>query len=635
MAIAETAKLMSSLDMNTTGFDKGIASATKSMGFFSHTVSTALGVGLAKVAGAGISALGGAISGGIESLGALEDATTAVDAAIAATGKTGDITSAQIADWANAIESNIHAAFDDKAITAAAATLIRFGNVTTTNLQPALVVMTDLAAKTGDIESAATLLAKVLADPAKAAGKLAKQGIVLDATQQAQLISLTTLNKEEQKHFAALAKVSKAKALAYRDGVIAAKQNAAQAFLLDLLSKKTQGAADATQGPLHKAISTFKDVVEDTQRALAIGFLPLLTRVADFLKTNLARPEVIDSLKKFGAAVAKLFDKGLDFAQKIPWGSIAAALKIAASAANAILDAFLKMPKWVQTAIITGAIAKIAIGFVPGLGGGGGGGGGITDHVVQGIATGLAGAVGKSLLVTIGGSEFGTALGAAIAAAAPFAALLALPAAIAGLGILITQQTDPTGERNTAGKAATATARGIPDWNNKALQELEAIKNGVNGGFSSLPGKIADDIVPLLPKTDAVATAILAAGAQRDAETSSSIQTLIAQDASIAQSVDVEDLNAKATAAIASLDQTTYTGTSATTQAARTAGMAAASAAYGAGAGVEQAIRANRPIINVDVQISATDITQVNVVEDRGGSRSGSRDGDGGGGPGQ
>jgi hypothetical protein len=65
------------------------------------------------------------------------------------------------------------------------------------------------------------------------------------------------------------------------------------------------------------------------------------------------------------------------------------------------------------------------------------------------------------------------------------------------------------------------------------------------------------------------------------------------------------------------------------------AGIAAASSNYGAANLITGAIAANRPIINVDVQISATDITQVNVVEDRGGSRSGSRDGDGGGGPGQ
>jgi hypothetical protein len=71
-------------------------------------------------------------------------------------GLTGAVTGRQVATWANEIEASVGRAFDDKAITAAATTLIRFGKVTTANLRPALVVMTDLATKTGDIDSAAT-----------------------------------------------------------------------------------------------------------------------------------------------------------------------------------------------------------------------------------------------------------------------------------------------------------------------------------------------------------------------------------------------------------------------------------------------------------------------------------------------
>ncbi len=704
---AETAKMVAELDLKTGGFTKGVATAVAAVGRLggavakSRAVAVGLGVGLEHAAEKGLSLLGQGIGNGIDSLLQLEDATTAVDAAITATGKTGQVTSAQVAGWANEIESNIHAAFDDKEITAAAATLLRFGNVTTQNLRPALVVMTDLAAKTGDIDSAATLLAKALADPAKAAGKLAKQGVILTSTQQDQLTSLTSLNKEEQKHFAALAKVSKAKALAYKDSVIAAKQSQAQAFLLDILSKKTKGAADATQGPLHKAISTFKDVVEDAQRALAIGFLPLLTRVADFLRTQLARPEVIQSLKDFGTAVAKLFDKGLDFAAKIPWGSIASALKIAADAANAILNAFLKMPKWAQTAIITGAIAKIAINNIPGVGGGGGGGGdgggGLAGKAIEGVAGGLAHAIGAELLTLIGGTTFAASIGAAIAAAAPFIALAALPAALIGLTLAITKITDPTGERNTQGKADTATARHIPDWNNKALQELK----GVNSGISELPGKLADDLVPLLPKTAEVATAIQKAGAQRDAElsaaiksilptgkqqddtamvqalqaivtfvptvkldasqitdlrgptaaafqtafdkassardteTSSSIQSLIAQTDLVAKSADIASLSGVTDQDLATLSGDTTRGASQTSSAATGAGFHAAGQTFASGIGIENAVRQSRPIIDVTVNISATTVRDTVTVADRGGSRSGSRDGDGGGGPGQ
>jgi hypothetical protein len=125
------------------------------------------------------------------------------------------------------------------------------------------------------------------------------------------------------------------------------------------------------------------------------------------------------------------------------------------------------------------------------------------------------------------------------------------------------------------------------------------------------------------------------AATQRDNETSKSIQSLIAQTDLIARSTDIDQLGAITDRGLSSVDTSTIRGASQTSSASTQAGFHSAQQTFASGLGIEQTIRANRPIINVDVQISATDITQVNVVEDRGGSRSGSRDGDGGGGPGQ
>ena len=72
-----------------------------------------------------------------------------------------------------------------------------------------------------------------------------------------------------------------------------------------------------------------------------------------------------------------------------------------------------------------------------------------------------------------------------------------------------------------------------------------------------------------------------------------------------------------------------------TSLAATQAGQASARQTFASGLGIEGAIRASQPITNVKVEISATNVTAVNVVSDRGGERNGSRDGDGGGGPGQ
>ena len=223
MAVAETAKLIASLGFKD-NFTPGAKKAMRSLGQLESTgyrVGQQVGKGLNNAATnikrIGLVAAGGiaiAVHQGIESLAELEDATTSVDGAIRQTGKTGQVTSKQIATWANEIETSVQAAFDDKAITAAATTLLRYGKVTTANLRPALVVMTDLAAKTGSVESASQLLAKALADPEKAAGKLARTGVVLTASQQKTIKAL----------------------------VKAGKVGKAQKVVLDAIAKSTKGA---------------------------------------------------------------------------------------------------------------------------------------------------------------------------------------------------------------------------------------------------------------------------------------------------------------------------------------------------------------------------------------------------------
>src|SRR6185369_4414872 len=190
MSAADTAKLLASLDMDTRKFQAGGQKAIGTLDKISTktvAVGTAIGTGLERLAEAGIRKVGSAITGGLDSLATLESAVGSVDAAIKQVGLTGQVTGSQIAGWANEIEANIGAAFDDKDITQAATTLIRFGKVTSANIKPALVVMTDLATKTGSVDSAASLLAKALADPAKAAGKLARAGVILTKDQQEQV----------------------------------------------------------------------------------------------------------------------------------------------------------------------------------------------------------------------------------------------------------------------------------------------------------------------------------------------------------------------------------------------------------------------------------------------------------------
>lgn len=423
MAAAETARLIAELtlkDKLTPGVKSATASLGKldsSLGRMGATAKRGASVagkallGLGAVAAVGI---GAGIKTGLENLATLESAVTSVDGAIKQVGLTGQVTGAQIAAMANQIESDIGAAFDDKDITQAATTLIRFGKVTTATLEPALVVMTDLATKTGSVESAATLLAKALADPEKAAGKLARTGVIL--------------TKEEQKQIKAFMKAGKAAE--------------AQKVILDSLAKSTKGAAAASQGPYQRALSTLADVTEDAQKALGEGFLPVIERVAKWLSTSLADPKVMADIRSMGKSLAGAFDDAVTFAQKVPWGAIKDGLKTAAEWAGRLFDAFRSMPPEMQATIvalaglnklsggaISGIVSELGKGLVRGVLG-------LTAGVVNLKAATVIGGGGPSVPGGKGGGVPGLpvagGLGVALTAVIAPASIIALGAAVSG-----------------------------------------------------------------------------------------------------------------------------------------------------------------------------------------------------------
>jgi hypothetical protein len=400
VSLAERADLVARLTLDSRGFVQGVSGATSKLKGMEGTlgrIGKQAGTGL-KTAGANLAKIGAVAGGfvafnvqqGIHSLAELEDATTSVDGAIKQMGLTGKVTSGQIAGWANEIEASVQAAFDDKEITAATASLIRYGKLTPQNIKPAMVVMTDLAAKTGDVGSASSLLAKALADPTKAAGKLARVGIIL--------------TKEQQKQIEKMDKAGDAAG--------------AQTVLLDALAKSTKGAAAASKGPFNDALNTMRDSVEDVQRVLGVGFLPVISKVATKIKELAQDPEFMKRVAKFGQDLAGGFDKAVEFAGQIPWGLIGSSLETAGKGAKAIFDAFTMLPPWVQQAVLTGwglnkltggalgsivgelgkglikgvlgmnaGVVNITAGTVNGAGGvSGGGGGGVRNLVGGGIA---------------------------------------------------------------------------------------------------------------------------------------------------------------------------------------------------------------------------------------------------------
>jgi hypothetical protein len=366
----------------------------------------ALGVSLAAVGAMAAVGIGSAVKSGIGLLAELETAVTSVDGAIKQMGLAGKVTGSQVATWAAEIEDSVGAAFDEKPITAGAAALIRYGKITAGNLRPAMVVMTDLAVKTGSVEAAARGLGKAMADPAKAAGALRRAGIVLTKSQQDQIKALAGVNDQAK----------------------------AQAKLLEILAQTTTGAALNSQGPYARSMAQLEDASEHARMALAKGFLPVITRIADKLTTMMGDKKVMAGIEEFGAGLAGAFDKAVTFAEKVPWSTIGESLRIAGTGARALFEAFTSMPAWVQAAVISGwglnkltggavgsLVGQLAGGLVKGVLGIQAGVVNVTGGVVNGPGGALPGGgktPGGGLLPALGTAGIIGATAAAIAAAA-------------------------------------------------------------------------------------------------------------------------------------------------------------------------------------------------------------------------
>jgi hypothetical protein len=413
---------------------------------------------LAKIGAVAAGVIGTQVYAGIQSLESLENATTAVDGAIRQMGQSGKVTSAEVATWANQIEASIGAAFDDKDITRATAILIRFGKVTPANLKQAMTVMTDLAAKTGDVDSASTLLAKALADPEKAAGKLARAGVVLTKAEQDQI-----------KAFMKAGQTAKA-----------------QKVLLDALAKTTTGAAAATQGPYKRAMSTLRDVTEDAQRALAEGFLPIIERIATVLSNKLAQPGTINSIREFGKGLAGSFDRVLDAATKIPWGSIADAMKLAGTGAKAVLDFFVGLPPWVQTAVLTGwGLNKLTGGAL----------GGIVGELGKGLIKGVLG-MNAGVVNIRAGVVNGGGVGAAAGKGGGIGGIITKVFLVGAAAAVIAELASLRGEQSTQNKAA----------------EQGLLAKTYNFAGSSTPGEIGKSLVAIQDYTQKLAYSLTPEG---------------------------------------------------------------------------------------------------------------------------
>jgi len=281
------------------------------------------------IGGAAVAAgIGLQVKAGIDSLVELERVENLTAAALASTGNVANQSAAGIRARAEALEGLT--GVDDKAIQNAENLLLTFTKVGEEAFEPTIEAALNLNAVLGGgdegLQGVLIQVAKAMNDPLKGLGALQRSGVSFTAAQVKQI-----------------------KALAASNDLMGA-----QGIILGELETQFGDAAEkANQGGL-RAQRRWSDAVEDIQKSLATGFLPLIERVSTKMTDLIADPAFLPAVQEFGEGLASAFDKGLDALEDVPWGSIGSALQIGGTGARAIMDAFLSAPGWLQTAILTG-----------------------------------------------------------------------------------------------------------------------------------------------------------------------------------------------------------------------------------------------------------------------------------------
>lgn len=601
---AETAKLVASLELKD-NLSAGLRNAGKSVGDFSskiaksRAVAVGLGTGLERVAEKGISALGNAIGDGIASAQELERVQQQTQAVIESTGGVAGVTAQQVRDLANATEDLT--TVDDKNVQAGEDVLLRYTQIGKSVFPKATKASTDLAValakgnpELADVASAAKIVGKALADPVKGITALRKAGIVLTAQQADQIKSLVKAGKTEQ----------------------------AQGVILSELEKRYGAAGKAASEGFGGDIRRANDAIEDAKIALAQGLMPAIGEVAQELTKTLKDPQVQSGIKELGKGLGEGLKGLVSFAKSIPWDKVGQGLSIAAEGAKAIVGAFTSLPPWVQAAVVSGwglnkltggALGKVVGGIFGDLGKGllqKLGLMKITAGVVQvsgGTVTGGGGAAGAAAGAAKGGLStlakvalIGEAIG--LVAAVNDVRQSISDASTAQAQAIHTQTTDFIASQPSQQALLTGLAgvdQGIRDLQSNplhvlvqgdALNQLQGMRSDILKALeTTTPGKLADDLAP------------------------------------IAQTSDITALKGKISDDLGTVNQSAYQAGKDAASATNVAKSAIVGGTFAAASGIESTIRANRPITNVNVNVSATTVQKTYTVNTRYGSAGGDR----------
>lgn len=341
MAAADTARLIASLELQDkfTGPARGAESAldrlegkTRTLGRIGDEAGRGLGNlgrNLAIGAAAGVGVIAASVTVGLQALVRLEEVEAATNAVIESTGGIANITAERVRALAEEYES-LNATIDDKVIQSAENLLLTFTNVGEKAFEPALEAALNLNQALGGGEAGLQgnliIVGKALNDPIRGLTALRRVGVGFSQQQEDQIKLLVEQND----------------------------LYGAQQVILDELTTQFGGQFAAAGDTAAGKFAKLKDVIEDSQMALATAFLPVLEKTADKLGTFLADPGTQKRIAEFSETLAGGLDDVISFVGQLPWAAIGSAFEIAGAGARAVLDAFRALPPWIQTAVLTG-----------------------------------------------------------------------------------------------------------------------------------------------------------------------------------------------------------------------------------------------------------------------------------------
>jgi hypothetical protein len=418
VALADTARLVSEMVLldkfsgTARKYGQSVSTMerqTSTLGRVGQTAAGGIGTAvgnLAKMGVIGVGILGTQVAAGIRSLERLEEVVVATNTVIASTGGVAGQTADDIRNLAEKYEG-LNATIDDKVIQSAENLLLTFTNIRGEAFEPTLEAALNMNQALGGGEEGlqGTLIkvARALNDPVAGLSALSRVGVQFSDEQKDRIKQAVEENRLYD----------------------------AQTIILDALAVKFGGQFAAAGDTAAAKFAKFRDTIEDAQMSLATAFLPVLVKVADKLGEFLAKPETQAMIAELGEGLADAFDQVVELAGRVPWTSVIDAFKIMGTGSKALLDAFVALPPWVQTAVITGwGLNKLTGGALSTIFST------LASGVIRGVLGINAGVVNLKAATVVGGAGAGAPVAAGGGAGGVITKILGVVSAVA-LGALI------------------------------------------------------------------------------------------------------------------------------------------------------------------------------------------------------